>query len=349
MKRLRFKPASICLFLGTLILWAGILSCGNTPKQKELFTNCNLEVGQSCGIESKGSRAIWRPARINKREDYVIVIASGDFPGSQKNGITFIVNSSTSSAPLSPKERHAVELLRLQPLKADRLPTESGAPAAQKETKNLHADVLAELAGTNNTASEHIFHFLTRPNKATFKTEDVADNPSELSRSQGLNALLVYHVMRRAGATLNATDSVAQKILSQMNRSSDTLKTMSEFLNVSTFELQQSFFTSFVKAMFFENKNGDFLPELESSGPFMRGIRLLNRTDSYERLPYEPPVVHPYQIDLPLVPYEEKLTLPENGVSMYRFIAPRDIRSGGYTLTIESRELPLSIFVVRVK
>lgn len=213
-----------------------------------------------------------------------------------------------------------------------------------------YAHVAEELSEEEQKVSEHIYNFLTNPNQTSFALETAWDNLYSNSRTRGLATLFLYYVIRKSGGTLNANDPSTQNTLNKLIQSPRSgFQNVAQFLGMTEQKLLEDFFTKITLWIF--QRETTFVPSLEKSEQLnkTRGIELMNATAPLQEIPFRPPIVHPYQINIPLLSRSENHSLPGQGIAFFRLIVPSEKPPKVHVILSTKGTIAFSAYLVRIK
>jgi hypothetical protein len=218
------------------------------------------------------------------------------------------------------------------------------------------AHVFEDLTGESSHVSAHLYNLWVNPSFATFSLEAAFDNYYSNARSRGLNLLLLYYVLKRAGAELNLNNAALRSTMKAIIQSPNKgYANWAQAIGISEDELMKDFFGQWAMSLYSESHAQAFMPavieETDSLGrPARRGLEIMSRASDLSQIDFRPPVVHPHQVRIPLMSGQETVQTPSGGIGIYRVIVPSSLRTGErMTLSITAEGKSFRAHLVRVR
>ncbi len=214
-----------------------------------------------------------------------------------------------------------------------------------------YSHVVEELSGRNQEVAKYIYLFLTNPGQASLALQTAGENIAANARVRGLNTLILYHAIQKAGGTLDRNDSQTASLLHDLIQSEKTgYENLAQHFGMkSRDEFMKSFYVNLALAMFQTGGNPNFIPpmkqETTAEGTFSRGIRILSRESPEENATFKEPIFHALQFKAPLLPVTSDTSIPTQGVVFQRYRVPAQ-KGKDSEVKFCGDGNPISLFVV---
>ncbi len=217
-----------------------------------------------------------------------------------------------------------------------------------------YSHLIEELSGETQEVGKHVYSFWTHPNLVSFDLHTSYSNNAGNTRSRGLNTLLLYYVLARAGGQLFLNDINTRQALTTLIGSPDIgYENISKYLGLTRAKLFEGFFGHMMLSLFNFSNAQTFIPAAQQGPNFQgstvtRGLYIMDRARPLTEIPYHWPYVHPYQFDLPTLSTSEFLNFPAGGVIFRRFNVPSTLTANSQ-VDLGAGGKKFSAYVVRIR
>jgi len=244
-------------------------------------------------------------------------------------------------------------LSRLSARDRDNIKKATDIPGEYLGLNEAYSHLVEELSMESQGVSEHIYNFWTSPSGSSFALESVFSDYKGNSRSRGLNLLLLYFAIKKAGGRLSPDDTVTKTLIANLiNSQKIGFENIAEQLGIDESQFLEDFFRQLALSLFDAQAARDFIPALESGRNLENqavslGFQINERSSDISRIRYSPPFGHPYQFELLPLQNSSNMNLPAQGLVFMRYIVPDQLdekakvkfRAGGKAF---------SLFLVRI-
>ncbi len=229
---------------------------------------------------------------------------------------------------------------------------EVGARHLVSEERGLnegYSHIVELLSGPAQNVDYEIYSFLQDANGTSFALEPVFYDGQENIETRGLNTLLLYYVIRRAGGRLDLSDPTTRHLLTSLIQSPLTgLKNIAQYFQISVSDLRKDFIKGLVLSLFHAEHQTNFLPPLEESD-YKRGIRFMDRNEKPNPEEIHSRSIHPLQVDSPLLTSPISDSITSQSLHLYRYIVPEGLTQDAYVRVSTRSTQPFAFYVIRVR
>lgn len=228
---------------------------------------------------------------------------------------------------------------------------DSGARSEDLSINESNSHIFEEFSGVRQQVAYYIRNFILDPNGTPLALEAAAKDAILDYKARGLTTLIQYFAIKKAGGTLNPLDPVTKNYLvSRIKSPNIGFQNIADYFGMTEDEFMREFYMNFVQVLRGIKDASQFIPapEVSASG-VSRGIRILDAATNPRDFDLnEINIVHPLQVNIPLIDTTIGAAVQAKSVNFYRYIVPSANADKG-SLNIQTDGAPFTAFVIPIR